>query len=263
MRYRATKDLHIGAIRSEIRAGDTVEFNGELVQLRGQSHRVPGFSELFRVGFFKQEDSSELTAPLSENPPQEPETLTFLGDSVKTTPTPPAHKNPEKPHVWESNLFGNSEKTCKVCGVTQRNPLDRDLGKPSLGFRYSDAYGVSINSMKELPCPVFVGDFGGAIASGTYRTRKLTGKVETIDERVTRLELENLELHARADKRQEVALDLLSRLVSAAERLVELGDSQVGLKLLVDKSEIIDVLEFETVPPLTKFSLSGKIDDLP
>ena len=126
--------------------------------------------------------------------------------------------------------------------------MNIDVGKPSVGFKYTDAYGVSIHSMKELPCPLFVGDFGGGIANNTHRARKLTGKVENIDQRVERLEQENLILHEQASRRQEVALDLLERLVDAAERLALLGDTELAPHLLEGQSEIIDAIVIEEEP---------------
>ena len=262
--YRVLRDVHIGALRKDFRAGDTlqVDARGTHALSRGAWTPVPGLSDLVRVGILAP-TAEETSLVLSKGPPEPlakgSEVMTYQGESFKTTPTPPAALNPDKPHVWGgADLFGRGERACRVCGVTcgsLNNPAAGDIqtDRPSFKYRYTDAYGVSIETMTELPCPVFVGQLGGAVAGTTHRVRKLTGKVEGIDERVTRLEEENQDLRVQASRRQEVALDLLSRLVSAAERLATLGDTEVTPSLLVDRGQIIDVLsspvpERELVP---------------
>jgi len=151
----------------------------------------------------------------------------------------PAWNNPDKKHVWTSEM-GISGSTCEICGVTRVSLMN--VGKPGMTFQYTDAYGIQIQSMKDLPCPLFVGDLGGGIANNTYAIRKLKGQVETIDERLVRLEAANAWHQEQAAKRQEVALDLLERLATAAERLADLGDTEVGPHLLADHGDIVDAI---------------------
>jgi hypothetical protein len=151
----------------------------------------------------------------------------------------PAWKNPDKKHVWTSEM-GISGEVCDICGVT-REPL-LNAGKPGLAHVYRDVYGIMIQSTKDLPCPLFVGDLGGGIATNTYATRKLKGQVETIEERVARLETANAWHQEQAAKRQEIALELLERLATAAERLADLGDTEVGPHLLADHGDIVDAI---------------------
>lgn len=248
--YRILRDVHIGALRKDFRVGDPlqVDTQGTHVLLKGTWTLVPGLADLVRVGILAPA-VEETSLTLSKGPPEPPakgsETLTYQGESFKVTPAPPAAQNPDKPHVWMSD-WGDGGSTCRVCGVTVKglNSLAGDIqaDRPSFKYRYQDAYGVAIETLTELPCPVFVGQLGGAVAGTTHRVRKLTGKVESIEERVTRLESENNELRLQASRRQEIALDLLARLVTAAERLTVLGDSEVTPRLLVDRGDIIDVL---------------------
>jgi hypothetical protein len=292
--FRALKDFHLGALRTQLKRGAPIEFNGSVVRFKGQVHVVQGFEQLVEAGFLAPEDSGTalsaprsssttlaLAVPLPELPevpqgpegPEEPHERLSLsavyGGSKESLEKLSREKgagkhaalNPDKKHSWESELMGNGEKTCSVCGCSLNNPMNIDVGKPSLGFKYTDAYGVSIHSMKELPCPLFVGDFGGGIATNTHRTRKLTGKVGSIDERVSMLERENTHLHEQAARRQEVALDLLERLVSAAERLAVLGDVELAPRLLPDKGDIIDAIIIEELPERELVVLNQEEED--
>lgn len=271
--YRVERDFHFGAIRTALKKGASIQSDGVTVRYRGQVYNAPGFDQLVTAGFFAlAEPTPQLPAVIEPVGAEPPVKRPVARPKINATPKEkeagvPAHLEPDKPHVWEDDLFGNGEKTCTVCGVTMSNPMSANLSKQSLKYIYTDAYGVSISTLKELPCPVFVGDLGGGVATVTHSTRKLTGKVESINERVTRLEQENAELRERADRRQEVALDLLSRLVAAAERLAELGDAKVAPKLLPDHSDIIEAIVVEMPErekvPLTREEAKGAEMGLP
>lgn len=250
--YRAMRDFHFGAIRTHLKVGDPVFYDSGVAQFKGRVYDVSsGFNTLVSSGFLSLDP--EETALLPAVPQKRPmgEVVLALKEVRKKVESKereegralPAHLNPEKEHIWESGWGGGSQ-TCKTCGVTMESEIIY-ADKRSLAYTYTDAYGVSIKTLKPLPCPVFVGDLGGGVAENTYRTRKLTGRVESIDERVERLESENAALMVRSERRQEVALDLLERLVRAAERLSALGDNELGPKLLPDRSDIIDAIVVE------------------
>jgi hypothetical protein len=245
--YRVEKDFHFGAIRASLKAGSTLESDGSMVRYRGVEYTSAGLALLVTAGFLSATETRALPvlhepAPAAKKVLAKPGHFTSVEDKGGGVH---AHTQPDKQHIWEGSLYGNGSKTCTVCGVTLKNPDNIQVDRKSLKFQYVDAYNVSIESLKELPCPTFVGNLGGGVATNTHRTRKLTGRVESIDERLARLEGENQALRDRADKRQEVALDLLARLVTATERLLELGDSEVGARLLPDHSDIIDAIVIE------------------
>lgn len=247
--YKVVRGFHFGALRTSLPAGACLESDGATVRYLGKVYSAVGFDQLVAAGFVapvEGERSLPAVVPQSKAlPAPRTKPITVASTIEEKGAGVPAYLQPDKKHVWETELFGNGEKTCTVCGVTMSNPMSINVSKQSFKYIYTDAYGVSISTLKELPCPLFVGDVGGGVASNTDRTRRLTGKVESIDERVGRLEAENTELRERADKRQEVALDLLSRLVSAAERLVELGDTEITHRLLPDQADIIDAIVVE------------------
>lgn len=117
-------------------------------------------------------------------------------------------KTPEqkdKPHVWEQDLFGNGELTCKVCGVTYRA-----MSRSEFPYEYSDAMGKTIRTLVELSCPVFIGNTEGAAAETKQRVRNLSSKVETIDERLQRLEEENQNLREQIQEQQSLSEERLT-----------------------------------------------------
>lgn len=243
--YRATKNFHFGAIRSALKVGDPVFYAEGVVQFRNRAHEMPsGFETLVSSGFLTLDP--EETSLLPDLPQKKPmaEVSAALKEIRKKVEKQeraeakqlPAHLDPDKEHDWDGK-WGEG-MVCRVCGVSIPQEIIY-ADKPSLGTTYIDAYGVTIRSIKPLPCPVFVGDLGGGVATNTHKTRKLTGKVESIEDRLEVLEVENVALMVRSERRQEVALDLLDRLVRAAERLSALGD---GANLLPDHSDIIDAI---------------------
>lgn len=246
--YRTTKDFHLGALRMQIQAGETLEFDGSVVRIRDRTESVPGFAAIIDAGLVELlEAGTAIARPVA---PRRAAPIKPL----------PAHTDPDKKHKWESNGLGLSGQTCRTCGVTmQALGLTSNIqtDRSSLGYQYTDAYGVMIESLTELPCPVFVGHMGGAVAGTTHRVRKLTNRVETIDERVTRLEQENAALREQAGTRQAEALDLLRRLTAATEQLAV--ESRPALP---DHGQIVDVFDFEEAEVVPVKTLEEEVDDL-
>lgn len=233
--YKATKAFHFGALRAHVQAGETLEYDGfSVVVFRGRPVNVAGFEAIVDAGLVALADPGSALAVLSTPPVR-----------VETPAPVPARENPDKAHVWGGGGFGDSGYTCTVCGVSMRATGlagDLQVDRPSLGFRYTDAYGVTIDSLTELPCPVFIGQMGGAVAGTTHRVRKLSNKVETIEERVTRLEAENTRFREVTDHRQQEALALLQQLVAQTQ-------STVDRPALPDHAQIIDAMSFDEVDP--------------
>lgn len=235
--YRATRDFHLGATRMTVAKDEFVEVTGGKVSLKGNTYNVPGIEGIIDAGLLTPFGTAPLgtaltTVPRVSRPSPPPE---------RVVAPPKAHDNPDKPHRWEAALFGNGESTCKVCGVTQSGgPAMGNIqaDRPSLKYKYTDAYGVSIESLTELPCPVFIGHMGGAVAGTTHRVRKLKGQVESIEERLARLEDENANLRIEVGHRQQMALMLLERLVLASEA----ATPEVRVRLLPDHGEVMEIL---------------------
>ena len=100
---------------------------------------------------------------------------------------------------------GDSSMQCRVCGVQyfpNTTYPDKFSGKT---YTYMDAHNVTIISRKELPCPTFVGNVGGAIMDvkgkvqdATKRVGGVEARVESAEERIAALEAENLLLRNQA-----------------------------------------------------------------
>lgn len=117
----------------------------------------------------------------------------------------PAKADPDRAHEWLSDPWSSSpSKTCRVCGVTERLDLVR-ADRKGLKYNYVDAHGVTMSSMNELPCPLYIGDVGGTLADTKVRVRRLDGHLDQTDDRVAKLEkrLEQLE-GDNADLRQQI-----------------------------------------------------------
>jgi hypothetical protein len=185
----ALRAFHCGELRSKV-------FEGERVLLEDKTARAlsaAGFVEL--TGMFAVDRPTKGVRDITPKPVRISDSPQEKGEGI------PTHLHPNKKHVWESELLGNGEKTCARCGVTMHNPLSVNVSKKSLSYTYTDAYGVQISSLKELPCPLFVGDVGGGIANNTYRTRTLRkdlndvgSEVDVLKERMRLLEERNLML---------------------------------------------------------------------
>jgi hypothetical protein len=252
--YKATKDFDFGALRLRVQAGEVLEHDGTNIHLRGNSQPFAGLTALLDGGFIvpSTTTSTALVKPTAAPAPP----------PVQSAGPVPAHTNPDKAHQWGSPDFGSTSKVCRVCGVelvssggiTGNIQADRK----NLKYQYRDAYGVFIESMHELPCPVFIGQLGGAVAGTTHRVRKLTNRVETIDERVARLEQENAALRELTEQRQVEALELLRRLTQATEQL-----AVEARPALPDHSQIIDAFDvIEEAEVVLVKSVEEEVDEL-
>lgn len=124
-------------------------------------------------------------------------------------------KTPEqkdKPHTWEDNLFGSAERTCKVCGVTWK-----PMNKSEYPYEYSDAMGRTIRSLVELHCPTFIGNTEGAAAETKQRVRNLNVDVRSLEDRLARLEEENIALRAEQAHREEKLTQWLADVMQQAK----------------------------------------------
>lgn len=88
------------------------------------------------------------------------------------------------------NDNGGQTKVCRVCGVTMRSDLIRPDRK-GMKYHYVDAFGLSLTSMIELFCPTFIGDTNGAVGEAKQRVRHLDVQMETVHDRLDRLEADN------------------------------------------------------------------------
>ena len=260
--YRATRDVSMGALRTTLKTGDPIEFNGITVRFRGVECQVPGIEAIITAGI--------LTPVEDVPPPQGRESTTALQVVQKHLPSVPAYpiverpserpplpsEDPDKAHVWEEDLFGNGAKTCKVCGVTRTGGKgfgNIRVDKISMPWQYTDAYGETIQSLHELPCPTFIGDKGGAIMGTKVDVRRVRKrlnehdvKFESIEDRLARIEFENEWLRGELENRQQVDLSrLTSWLVGVVNQARSLqGDAPLQLE---DKSlqNIIDAVLVE------------------
>ena len=271
--FRATRDFLLGGARQTLREGDVVECFENQVTINNKTFKVAGLEGIIAAGLLESltppEVSSELVPATTMSPVRAQSLPPPPKEEVKLVP---AHKNPDKPHVWEDDFLGNGAATCKVCGVTRSGGKgwgNIRADKKSMPYQYTDAYGETMQSLNELPCPLFIGDTNGAVAGNIHRVRKLKGqvegideRVETIDERLARLEHENDLLREQSARRQEVALRLLERIALAAEQIPAENVRQL---LLPDHGEIFDVLAIEVpggTPERVLLQEGGSEEDL-
>ena len=111
---------------------------------------------------------------------------------------------------WVNDEAGGGSKTCNVCGVTVLTTFTQ-ADRAGMDYHYRDAYGKEIHSMEPLGCPTFIGDTNGAVMDVRGKTRALTGrmdgvetKVESVEDRVARLERDNVDLRAQLNAKIEL-----------------------------------------------------------
>jgi len=247
--YRATTKFHLGQIRQDVQKGDVVVYDGRNARIQGTWHEMPMVGRAIIAGWL--EPAEDIVLPEHE-----------MAVSAKTAPVaayepeplpPPkpepiqAWKDPTKPHVWEADLYsGTSRKTCKICGVTVEGGPgwgNIDVGKKGLLYTYTDVYNVSIQSMKQLSCPVFIGQTGGAIAEVKENVRhiqhdafQISNRMDSAEERVARLEGEIASL------RQQL-IEQPSRLIEMLNEAIKTGQPLQIAPLVEDFSE-----EFHAMP---------------
>jgi len=127
-----------------------------------------------------------------------------------------------------------------------------------LNYVYRDAGGKELVSMVPLPCPAFVGHTDGKVAEHSLRIRSVTGRVESIEERLNRLESENSELRVALEQRPPIDLGALAawieeqvvaRLPHQPVTVVQMPVAEEREKVGLDRpvEEVIEA-EFEVKP---------------
>lgn len=238
--YRATRTFNIGDIRQEIPRGEIVQVEPDGVGcfIRGKHYRVQLLGSMISGGFLAKVDEDEAQLPAVRTPllptvgapVPKPEELNAQGGKIPFA-SPEAkvasgiRPVANKPHVWDSADWLNSMGgvTCKVCGVTKVSDViraDRMRGDGTQQHHYRDAHGNNITSFEELSCPTYLGDPGSAAALAKEHVRRVRGRVddvevrvETIEERLTRLESENVVLRDMLADQDALAEIVLAKLV--------------------------------------------------
>jgi hypothetical protein len=141
-------------------------------------------------------------------------------------------------HVWGDGTAGapawlnggeKGERTCVVCGVTERTldmRVDRKRADGSQQIHYTDAHGNKIVALEELGCPTYVGDPSSAAAYAKDQVRKVRGQVDdvvaylgTVDARLAQLEADNDFLRQRLIDRPVLTAEVVAEaLLLLAER---------------------------------------------
>ena len=239
--YRAARTFNIGDIRQEIPQGEIVQVepNGVHCIIRGTRHKVALLESMISSGFIVKADEDETAQlpavrpsllPAVNSPLPRPEErnaqgekIPFASDAAKMASG--ARPVADKPHVWDSADWLNSMDgvTCKVCGVTKVTSViraDRMRGNGTQQHHYRDAHGNDITSLEELSCPTYLGDPGSAAALAKEHVRRVRGRVdnvevrvETIEDRLARLESENVALREMLSNQDAIAEIVLAKLV--------------------------------------------------
>jgi len=114
---------------------------------------------------------------------------------TKALPGEVADPEPDfKKHKWEGGWLNG--KVCKVCGCEDISGINAS----GRGYTYRDCQNKLIESFKELPCPVFVGDASSAIAEAKETVRRVKVEAKQADTRITQLESDNRALMALAGR---------------------------------------------------------------
>jgi len=166
---------------------------------------------------------------------------------------------------WLNDFDTGSGRICAVCGVMELTGKTIRADQAGWKYLYKDAWGNEVRSPEPLPCPLFIGQTNGAVMDGRVKTRVLTGRmngvegrVESIEERLDRLEVENVALKQRLEE-ATVELDADRVIEWLAEQVRQRARSAPALApgapaaLPEPVEDLIDVLgiqspERETVP---------------
>lgn len=269
--YRVTKDLSLGQIRRVFQVGETIEFNGSMTRINGVEHRISTIDLIINNKWLVpvyEETAITIAAPqlpavVIEKPVEKTEPLVRIPFASKEAKEADGVRPvANKPHVWSGGGVGdwlNSEDgpVCKVCGVTKLTNLiraDRTRGDGKQQHLYRDATGNLLTSLEELSCPTYIGDPGSAAALAKEHVRRvrgrvdeIDGKLETVDDRLTRLEEDNEFLRQRlidqpvlnAEMVAEALLIIASK-ANAAPKIAE----RIRMLLLptIEKEEILSPL---------------------
>lgn len=115
-------------------------------------------------------------------------------------------KNGQPDWLNDGSLGGGA--VCKVCGVSVRTDLVR-ADRKGMKYHYVDAYGIALTSMVELFCPTFLGDVPGAVGEAKQRVRHLDVQMETVHDRLDRLEADNQYLREQLEAKIQLDVDSL------------------------------------------------------
>lgn len=157
-----------------------------------------------------------------------------------------------RPHQWTSGTARGQPdwlqagdgggRQCRVCGVTERSNLilaDHagfgddgkqlgDAGNRVQTYIYEDAKGNTFASQRPLGCPVFILDHMGTTMENRGFIREHDDRLDVVDDhldnhedRLARLEAENLVLRAKLEERIDVTamVDWLAEMVAQAAAL--------------------------------------------
>ncbi len=101
---------------------------------------------------------------------------------------------------WLDQVDGG--RVCSVCGVQEStgSVIMPGMAK-GMSYVYRDATNKEIVSMIPLGCPTFIGHVNGAIGEAKQRIRNLDAHIETVDDRLDRLEADNLYLREQLESK--------------------------------------------------------------
>ena len=149
---------------------------------------------------------------------------------------------------WDSN----GSLQCAVCGV-QYFPNTKMVNKyKGKVYYYMDAHNLTIISQKELPCPTFVGNVGGAVMdmkgkvkSVTNRVGGVEARVESTEERIAALEAENLLLRNQAAISPEEFAGMVAQALLKSGGLQKLLPEYLPPQDLIPEAEFVEVVPVE------------------
>ena len=184
---------------------------------------------------------------------------------------------------WLSALDNGGGRQCRVCGVTERTNViladhagfgddGKNLGDVNNRVKtvtYTDAKGNTFSSQKPLGCPVFILDHLGTTMENRSMIREVDDRIDRTDdvvdnheERLARLEAENITLRAKLEERIDVTamVEWLADMVAQAAALklqtipVQIAGRTVAAlpppiaNLIIDVGNLVQERELELVP---------------
>lgn len=150
--------------------------------------------------------------------------------------------------AYLSSRTGDSSTQCLVCGVQYFPNVSHPDKYRGKSYTYIDAHNLTIISLKELPCPTFVGNVGGAVMDVKGKVKAVTNRVGGVEarvgsteERLAVLEAENLMLRNQAAVTPEQFAEMV------AQALLKSGNLQKLLPEYLPPQEIITEVEYVEV----------------
>lgn len=182
------------------------------------------------------------TSPDTESP-KASEKIKHQGLDYTSPTLAPKRADGFRPHKWSSDWSSDGSSTCSVCGLSSY-PNTIDVDKIGQGTRYVDAHRVEIYLKDEPSCPTYIGSLGGATWTTKEKVQKVEGRVESVEERLDRLEAENEAMRMAMAQRPIVDAEVL---VGILRQIADLARQQSPRGLLETERVIIDIGEFEIV----------------